>query len=628
MTSNKESILDEVKKTKRYSKILWSIGIIATFALLFFVGKWYQGKNQNPVEIEYTVTQRKTIKLSVEEDGEIKNPQDFNLAFLSSGRIEAVLVKEGDKVESGTKLALLDPKALELDVQRAKADIQQIYGRIAQQKAENTNLDFLQSEEELNSRISDISTTQQTTSQKIEEAFDLSLVQIETSLYRLRSVLDGLDSVFEFRNNRSISLQQVLRDSIGYNQLKNDFATLDREVKNKTQEWQSAVSSAEYADISRMLWSTKGVAEEIATMLDSAIYMFTNAAETQQVPLAKIQSYQAKISSEKDRMRQEIQNLVVAKKNTENALLNQQTQLTVVNNQVKQAEVRTENAKKITTQKEISKGANLSVSYAQLAQAQAQLERARYYLSLATLLSPIDGEVLSVDKEVGEIANATQPFIKILSDSNFIVEVYIEELDIAKIKVGQKANIRVAALDDQVLEGVTTYISSNATEDSNGVITYLVRLELENGRDFPIKEKMTASVEFIIDEVENVISLPIEAIFQNAEGKSEVLQADLSEVIVEIGLTDNTFVEIKKGLNAPDIKVIRNPLDFVNLGVSNQEVIRKKLLPEIKKDLEDLGFDEKEIQKVELGGMEDELVDRLREAQKEEKGGISSMMKN
>ncbi len=628
MKKSNQSILDEVKKTKRSSKIYWSIGIILFFIALFFVGKWYQSQNPDLPEIQYTKTLQKNIKLSVEEDGEIKNPQDFNLAFLTGGKVEQILVEEGEKVEAGQKLAILDRKSLNLRVRSARADIQSVYAQIKQRKAENTNLEFLQSQSVLTTKESDILTTQKLTTQKVKESFDLGRVQIETSLYRLQNILDSVDSVFSFKNNLNPKIQRIFNDTIRYNQVKNDFETLSQKLETEKNIWNSKKSNAEYADISRRLWKIKLFADEIAKYLDQTIYLFSNGKTSQNISLQDIQGYQSRLSAEKDKLRLEIQTLVTVKKSTENSLINQQTEIKSAHNRLEQAVVETENAEKMVVQKEVFKKANLSSSYAQLAQAQANLEMALYNLSLATLSSPTTGEVLKIEKEVGEITNMSEPFIKILSDENFIVEVYIEELDIAKIEVGQKANIRIAALEDKVLEGITTYISSNATEDNNGVITYLVRIELENGREFPIKEKMTASVEFILDEVKEVIALPIETIFQNKDGKSAVLMEDLTEKVIETGLSDNTFVEIKSGLEKENIKIIKNPQDFVNLKTEEKEIIRKELIPEIKKELEDLGFDEKEIQRIEVGELEDELTDRLREAQKAENGGISKMMKN
>jgi hypothetical protein len=151
---------------------------------------------------------------------------------------------------------------------------------------------------------------------------------------------------------------------------------------------------------------------------------------------------------------------------------------------------------------------------------------------------------------------------------------------------------------------------------------------LDNGEYFPIKEKMSASVEFIIDEAKDAIIVPVEAIFQDTTGQSVVLLSDLTERIVKTGLSDNIFVEIKEGFNTAGIKIIKNPAAFIKLIQKKEEPEFKAFLPEIKKELTSLGFSEKEIKKIELGQMNEELKTRLQKAQKAEKGGLSNMMKN
>jgi len=625
---NNTSMLQAVKKHKRSSLIAFSIGIGVLFIFLFLGGNWYANKNKKVVEAEYGETIKKTLKISVEEDGEIKNPQAFDLAFLTGGRIENILVEEGQKIKTGDKLAILDLKLLELEVQKSKANIQHFYGLIAQKKSENTNLDFLQSQEELSSRQSDIENQQKTTNQKVTESFDLSIVQIETSLYRITKTLNVIDSIFGFNNSRIVLIRSAFHDSIRYNQIKNDFEEITRNLTIYEQRWRSN-TKYEDKDISQNLLKITEFAEITAQILDGTIYLFANSTASSSVSQQELNTFETQLNQEKEFLHIEIQKLVTVKKNIENALINQQVQMSSALNQERQTIVKTNNAEKMAEQQEISKNAGLSILYAQLAQAKANLGTVRYNLSLATLIAPADGEILNIKKEIGEIAGQGEPFIKILSDDNFIVEIYVEELDIVKIKIGQNANIRIAALNDQILKGIVSYISSNATEDVNGVITYLIRLEiLDNGEYFPIKEKMSASVEFIIDEAKDAIIVPVEAIFQDTTGQSVVLLSDLTERIVKTGLSDNIFVEIKEGFNTAGIKIIKNPAAFIKLIQKKEEPEFKAFLPEIKKELTSLGFSEKEIKKIELGQMNEELKTRLQKAQKAEKGGLSNMMKN
>ncbi len=617
------SMLEAVAKKKKYLKFILGIGTIVLIIISYFTYKWYKNSQIEEIIPEYAISEQKDFKVSVEEDGEIKNPQDFNLAFLTSGRIDKIFVEEGQKIKIGEKLAKLDTTALNIAIQKARANIDNYLGLIKQKQSENTDLDYIQAQEDLNSIQEEIQNKEKTTQQTVEEAFDLALVKTENGIYRIQRSLDVVDSIFGFRTGNGVN-QSVFRDFIRYNDLKNSFKELSQDfIDYNNQRDQSKT----YSNISQNLVKVTELNKKTSTLLDKSIYLFSNAVPLRTITQKDLTENENIIAKEKATVNQEIQNLTTAKKNTENALVNQHAQVSSTINQKNQVKVKTTNAEKMAEQRKISKEAGLSILYAQLAQAKAGLNTALYNLGLATLVAPTDGEVLDINKEIGEIVGQGEPFIKLLSDDNFIVEIYVEELDIVKIKVGQKANIRIAALNDQVLEGVVSYISSNATEDSNGVITYLVQLEINKSKEtFPIKEKMTATVEFIINEVKNVVLVPVEAVYMNNNGKSSVLLADMTEVLVETGLTDNNFIEIKSGLKN-GTKIIKNPLDFINVEKKEEEPEFKELLPEIKEDLAKLGFNETEIKKIEKGEMDDQLTDRLKEAQKAEKGGLSNMLK-
>ena len=103
---------------------------------------------------------------------------------------------------------------------------------------------------------------------------------------------------------------------------------------------------------------------------------------------------------------------------------------------------------------------------------------------------------------------------------------------------------------------------------------------------------MTVSVEFVIDEVLNAIVVPVEAVYLNNNRETSVLLSNMREQLVETGLSDNNFVEITAGLKE-NIQIITNSTDFIQIAIQTEEETKfRELLPEIKKDLLDLGFNE------------------------------------
>lgn len=144
------------------------------------------------------------------------------------------------------------------------------------------------------------------------------------------------------------------------------------------------------------------------------------------------------------------------------------------------------------------------------------------------------------------------------------VMIPVDELDISKIKLGQKAEITVEALANEVFEGTVSKISEKANIQ-NGVSTYDVTVTIPNGET--IKVGMTADVEILVDSKKNTLLVPVEAILERNGSSIVMVPAGTSEgkeggpkpVRVRTGLKNERYVEIIEGLVEGD-KVILSGL--------------------------------------------------------------------
>ena len=107
-------------------------------------------------------------------------------------------------------------------------------------------------------------------------------------------------------------------------------------------------------------------------------------------------------------------------------------------------------------------------------------------------------------------------------------------------------------MDEQEFNGELIYISQTAETSNNGIVTYLVKAALSDTKDSKIREGMTASVNFIIDGVADVLQIPVSAV-RNVNSKPSVQLKSNEWVEVSTGFTDGKNVEIKSGLNVGDI---------------------------------------------------------------------------
>lgn len=195
----------------------------------------------------------------------------------------------------------------------------------------------------------------------------------------------------------------------------------------------------------------------------------------------------------------------------------------------------------------------------QLTSAAIAVQQAQYNLSQATLVAPIDGVISALNYKVGDIilqngatSGTSNTVATIINTNTLYIEANVEEADISKLKVGDKADVTFDAIPGLDLQGTISYISLTSTTNSNGIVTYLVRVEIDNVANSPVREGMTASLNFITAEAPNVLTVPVEAV-RNVNDQPSVELASGQFVPVVTGFTDGTDVEIKSGLKAGDV---------------------------------------------------------------------------
>jgi len=191
-----------------------------------------------------------------------------------------------------------------------------------------------------------------------------------------------------------------------------------------------------------------------------------------------------------------------------------------------------------------------------------------------TLKSSMEGMVTSVNVEEGEmITSGTQALggggtgIMTVADLNeMVVEANINEVDVGKLGKGQRVEIGFDAIKGKVYQGKVRKISPSGTEEQNLVI-YPVEVEILDS-DERIRPGMTADLDIIVGEAENVICIPKHAVI-NKEGKTMVLIRKDGKFIPEeviLGLDDDVKVEVKSGVSENDTLMIPSQEGFGHGG--------------------------------------------------------------
>ncbi len=187
--------------------------------------------------------------------------------------------------------------------------------------------------------------------------------------------------------------------------------------------------------------------------------------------------------------------------------------------------------------------------------------------------APFAGLIAKSDSKLGDSASPSTVIATLITKKK-IAEISLNEVDVAKVKIGQKTTLTFDAIPDLSISGEVTEIDLVGTE-TQGVVTYKVKIAFDTQED-RVKPGMSVSASIITQTKQDVLIVPNSAV-KNQSGSKYVetsLEAVASETstttskgvllinspdktTVTIGLANDTYTEILSGLNEGDRIITR-----------------------------------------------------------------------
>ncbi len=169
--------------------------------------------------------------------------------------------------------------------------------------------------------------------------------------------------------------------------------------------------------------------------------------------------------------------------------------------------------------------ASYEIANSSLAQAKSSLESREDDLNKARIVSPQDGIVTAVNKEVGEMAVGGMfqaEVLMIIADLNRMeVIVDVNENDVVSVSQGDTTEIEIDAFQDTLFYGVVSEIAHMAQTSSVGsaeqVTNFEVKIRMIQVPD-GIRPGMSATANIITDKKDNVLTIPIQSLTVRPEG--------------------------------------------------------------------------------------------------------------
>lgn len=238
--------------------------------------------------------------------------------------------------------------------------------------------------------------------------------------------------------------------------------------------------------------------------------------------------------------------------------------------QHKKNELNFEKTKQTFLSKKIIQKSELENMNVEIRQKKNDLKKAQRDLDALTLTSTAEGLVVyginwnnqGQKFQVGDQPWRGQVIVTLPDLSKMESHTFVNEVDISKVKTGQKVEVKLDAFQDSIFYGEVGKVArlGKKKDDQSTIKVFDVFIDIKGASEI-LKPGMTTSNRIIMDEINDKIFIPHEALFE-IEGNLIVYKKDgtsFEEVVVTLGKKSDDFVIIESGLNDGDIVALRNP---------------------------------------------------------------------
>lgn len=186
-----------------------------------------------------------------------------------------------------------------------------------------------------------------------------------------------------------------------------------------------------------------------------------------------------------------------------------------------------------------------------IAKQEIALSDAKKNLDKYRIEAPFDGVIRQIDFKVGDnLVSDDTKYVYIDNPNTLEISATLDQIDIAKVKIGQVVKITFDSFSDVSFTGSVTQVNSTPISTS-GVTSYTIKMAMDK-KDYKIYSGMTAKATITINKKSDILVLPAEYVQTRGNVSSVTLKDTTGKGIrkeVVVGLTTNTSAEIASGLN-------------------------------------------------------------------------------
>lgn len=503
-----------ISNTKKYidehKKLTWFI------IILIIIGGYYgysKYKSNASAVSKYVISDVKkgSVVSSVSGSGQVSASNQVIIKSETSGDIVSVNVAVGQSVRAGDLIASVDARDARISLENAKINMEKLNSNNSTSLLQNNN--------------------------SLGKAYETGFNTVVGTNLDFPSVISGMDDLF-YKQTGYLSDTKIQSLSDATKNLRNTAGVLFDSAKNKQDSndilYGKTTRSSSNSDIEVLINDTYNTVKQFTEALKNA----RNAVDyvkNQEVDnnTTDASTAETNLTTWINEMNSHLSDLLSSK----NSIAEAKNSLTELNKGTNSLDVRSQ---------------------------QLSLESAQLAYDNSFIRAPFDGVVAQLTVNIGDgVSNGTSLGTFITQQK--VADITLNEVDVAKIKTGNKATLTFDAIEGLNITGKVSSIDLVGTV-SQGVVSYPVKIVFDT-QDDRVKSGMSVSAAIITNSKQDVIIVPTSAIKTqgnisyvdmvpketNTTDSSGVELATIPiQQQVELGISDDTNTEIVSGLSEGD----------------------------------------------------------------------------
>lgn len=472
--------------------------------------------------------ERKTVPTTITANGTVKAYRSINLSPKTAGVVKSLLVKEGDRVRQGQRVALMDDSSLRGQLAQYQGQLIQQQANLQRLQAGNRPQDIAKAEAQLAEVTANLQQLQAGNRPQDIAKAEAQLAEVTANLQQLQAGNrpQEIAQAAARLQQAQATLKQRERDWQRYQQLFRSGAISGQTVEQKRADRDVAQNQVLEAQQVLALQQAGARPEQIAQAQAKV------AQQVQVVALLKAGTRKEEITQAQAKVAQQVQAVALLKAGTRKEEINQ--------------------------------------ARAQVQSAQGALKTIQDQIKETEVLAPFDGIVLEKYADVGAFvspsmgggsgSSASSSSLLMLSSDRQQVVVNLSESQIAKVKLAQAVTIKADAFPGEQFTGKVEQIAPQAKIAQN-VTSVEVRLSINSATATKLVAGMNVEANFEVGQLANAIFVPNAAVVKQAEGAGVyVWGSDNKSVFrqIQTGTTVGKQTEVKSGLQG-DEQVLLSP---------------------------------------------------------------------